>query len=64
MNLSLLTYLFPETKGFVDAIQDQVIHTRAYMKNMEKLDTNIDKCRMCIETSTSIQYITFEGGGT
>lgn len=42
-----LGYLFPETEGFVVAIQDQVIKTKNYEKYIMKQDNVIDKCRKC-----------------
>lgn len=51
--------LFPETEGFMIAIQDQVIATRNYMKYIVKCPsiTN-DKCRYGCNTSETIQHVT------
>ncbi|KAJ0176683.1 hypothetical protein K1T71_007862 [Dendrolimus kikuchii] len=51
--------LFPETEGFMIAIQDQVIATRNYKKYILK-DKNqqTDLCRRCNSASETIQHIT------
>ncbi|KAL0812006.1 hypothetical protein ABMA28_009402 [Loxostege sticticalis] len=51
--------LFPETEGFIIAIQDQVINTRNYKKYILK-DPNLtnDKCRKCNRLPETIQHIT------
>lgn len=51
--------LFPETEGFIIAIQDQVINTKNYRKHIIKdpLATN-DKCRKCSTQPETIQHIT------
>lgn len=51
--------LFPETEGFVMAIQDQVIATKNYLKFIVK-DTNTpsDTCRQCANAPETIQHIT------
>lgn len=51
--------LFPETEGFISAIQDQVVNTKNYKKYIIK-DKNItdDKCRKCHVHSETIQHIT------
>lgn len=51
--------LFPETEGYIIAIQDQVIPTRNYLKYIIK-DVNIkdDKCRICGKYGETIQHIT------
>ena len=51
--------LFPETEGFVIAIQDQVIATKNYHKHIIK-DPNVtdDRCRMCGGMSETIQHVT------
>lgn len=51
--------LFPETEGFMIAIQDQVIGTNNYKKFVIK-DPNVasDKCRKCNQKSETIQHIT------
>ncbi|CAK1602644.1 unnamed protein product [Parnassius mnemosyne] len=51
--------LFPETEGFLIAIQDQVINTRNYKKYILK-DPNMqnDSCRKCHRLPETIQHIT------
>lgn len=51
--------LFPETEGFIMAIQDQVIATRNYLKYIVK-DASVadDRCRRCLRASETIQHIT------
>ncbi|KAL0822073.1 hypothetical protein ABMA28_005438 [Loxostege sticticalis] len=51
--------LFPETEGFMIAIQDQIINTRNYKKYILK-DPHLitDKCRKCNRQSETIQHIT------
>lgn len=51
--------LFPETEGFMIAIQDQVINTKNYRKHIIK-DPQItnDKCRRCHMQPETIQHIT------
>ena len=49
--------LFPETEGFMLAIQDQIIETRNYKKHIIH-DTQIDLCRHCHCASETIQHIT------
>lgn len=39
--------LFPETEGFMSAIQDQVIETRNYQKYIMKIRNVVDVCRRC-----------------
>lgn len=49
--------LFPETEGFMLAIQDQVIETRNYQKYIiKKLPS--DSCRKCNSAPETIQHIT------
>lgn len=50
--------LFPETEGFMVAIQDQVLPTRNYLKFIVK-DQNIvtDDCRRCGAQHETIQHI-------
>jgi hypothetical protein len=48
--------LFPETEGFIFAIQDQVIPTRNFLKYIEKQQIE-DKCRLCNAHSETIQHI-------
>ena len=51
--------LFPETEGFLMAIQDQVIETRNYQKYIMKLpNLQNDGCRRCNSGSETIQHIT------
>lgn len=50
--------LFPETKGFVIAIQDQVIPTMNYKKYiMQDPHIENDKCRKCGIASETIQHV-------
>lgn len=51
--------LFPETEGFIIAIQDQVLPTRNYLKHVVK-DPNVqdDTCRVCRADRETIQHIT------
>nr|CAH7762385.1 unnamed protein product [Callosobruchus chinensis] len=51
--------LFPETEGFMLAIQDQVIATRIYKKFIAK-DPSItdDSCRKCHQQKETIDHIT------
>lgn len=49
--------LFPETEGFMLAIQDQVIETKNYRKHIIKNLPN-DTCRKCNSSSETIQHIT------
>ena len=51
--------LFPETEGFLVAIQDQVIPTRNYLKFVVGDPTvRSDRCRYGCETTESIQHVT------
>lgn len=51
--------LFPETEGFLIAIQDQVINTKNYRKYIIKDPTiRDDKCRKCNTQPETIQHIT------
>lgn len=51
--------LFPETEGFMLAIQDQIINTKNYQKHIIR-DVNLqsDLCRHCHRASETIQHIT------
>ncbi|XP_052755669.1 uncharacterized protein LOC113521769 [Galleria mellonella] len=49
--------LYPETEGFIIAIQDQVIETRNYQKYITKTLTS-DTCRKCNSSPETIQHIT------
>lgn len=51
--------LFPETEGFLIAIQDQVIATKNYLKYIIR-DESIadDTCRRCLRAPETIQHIT------
>lgn len=51
--------LFPETEGFMIAIQDQIINTKNYRKYIIK-DPSLtdDKCRKCHNQPETIQHIT------
>jgi len=48
--------LFPETEGFIMAIQDQVVSTKNYKKYIQKEDI-VDTCRVCGKKSETIQHI-------
>jgi hypothetical protein len=51
--------MFPETEGFLLAIQDQVIPTRNYQKYIIQDPTvRSDKCRYGCQTAETIQHIT------
>ncbi|XP_050561144.1 uncharacterized protein LOC126912570 [Spodoptera frugiperda] len=51
--------LFPETEGFIIAIQDQIINTKNYRKFIIKDPTvTNDKCRKCHLQPETIQHIT------
>ncbi|XP_026323226.1 uncharacterized protein LOC113232673 [Hyposmocoma kahamanoa] len=51
--------LFPETEGFMIAIQDQIINTKNYRKFIIKDSSVInDKCRKCRIQPETIQHIT------
>ncbi|KAG6439021.1 hypothetical protein O3G_MSEX000416 [Manduca sexta] len=51
--------LFPETEGFMLAIQDQIINTKNYRKHIIKDPTVLnDKCRRCHSQPETIQHIT------
>jgi hypothetical protein len=50
--------LFAETKGFLTAIQDQVILTRNYKKYILKQPHIDELCRRCGKESETIQHIT------
>ncbi|XP_075975709.1 uncharacterized protein LOC142976307 [Anticarsia gemmatalis] len=49
--------LFPETEGFMIAIQDQVVETKNYRKYIIK-NLNVDTCRKCNSSPETIQHIT------
>lgn len=50
--------LFPETEGFILAIQDRVISTRNYRKYIIKDAIDIDTCRRCHQYKETIEHIT------
>ncbi|XP_050549514.1 uncharacterized protein LOC126910674 [Spodoptera frugiperda] len=50
--------LFPETEGFMIAIQDQVIDTANYQKYIIRRPNYNDSCRRCHGASETIQHIT------
>lgn len=52
-----LGYLFPETEGFIIAVQDQVINTRNYKKYILKENIETDTCRKCHRQPETIQHI-------
>ena len=49
--------LYPETKGFMVAIQNQVVSTRNYQKYILKEQVMTDKCRKCNSQSETIEHI-------
>lgn len=50
--------IFPETEGFLCAIQDQVMATRSYLKYIVKDPAiNTTNCRMCGEGNETIEHI-------
>ena len=49
--------LFPETVGFMMAIQDRVIGTRNYRKYITKEKIENDRCRKCRTHTESIEHI-------
>lgn len=49
--------LFPETEGFMCAIQDQVINTPNYKKYIIKDGTQNDTCRRCHGAAENIHHI-------
>ncbi|XP_060530462.1 uncharacterized protein LOC132704469 [Cylas formicarius] len=50
--------LFPETEGFMCAIQDQVIPTRSYLKHIIKDPTvTTTNCRICGEGHESVEHL-------
>ncbi|XP_045474936.1 uncharacterized protein LOC123680863 [Harmonia axyridis] len=51
-------YLFPETEGRLLAIQDQVIPTRSYLKNIAGQQLTSDLCRKCKLRREHIQHVT------
>lgn len=50
--------LFPETEGFLLAIQDRVIATKNYRKYILKERMDTDKCRKCLQFPETIEHIT------
>ncbi|KAL1448104.1 hypothetical protein WDU94_000023 [Cyamophila willieti] len=48
-------YLMLETEGFINAIQDQVIKTRNYIRYIMKVHIDTDLCRLCNRVTESIQ---------
>ncbi|KAL1446158.1 hypothetical protein WDU94_008911 [Cyamophila willieti] len=48
--------LYPETEGFITAIQDSVIATKNHQKFIFKTITD-DKCRLCKEKSETIEHV-------
>ena len=49
--------LFPETEGFMIAIQDQVVPTKNYRRYIIKDGTVDDRCRRCGVASETIQHV-------
>ncbi|XP_044764407.1 uncharacterized protein LOC123320972 [Coccinella septempunctata] len=50
-------YLFPQTEGTLFAIQDQVVPTRSYIKNIMKQEIESTKCRLCHNAEESVQHL-------
>lgn len=50
--------LFPETEGRLIAIQDQVVPTRSYLKNIAGQQLTTDLCRKCKQGKEHIQHVT------
>lgn len=50
--------IYPETEGFMIAIQDRVIKTRNYAKYIMKENISEDKCRRCHKASETIEHVT------
>ena len=49
-------YLFPETEGFIISIQQKLIRTTNYERNILKLNTP-DKCRRCCKPGETIEHV-------
>lgn len=49
-------YLYPETEGFIMAIQDRVCRTRNYEKHCMNMPV-VDKCRKCGTSGETIEHI-------
>lgn len=49
--------LFVETEGFIAAIQDQVVPTRAYRKRIIKENIRDAKCRMCSQKEETVEHL-------
>lgn len=49
--------LFPETEGFLVAIQDQVIATRHYRKHILKENGVDEKCRKCRQQPETLDHV-------
>lgn len=50
-------HLYPETEGFLLAIQDQVIATRNYQKHIMKIEQVDDCCRRCHQQQENLEHI-------
>ena len=48
--------LYPETEGFMMAIQDRVIRTKNYEKHVLKMNIE-DRCRKCGQIGESIEHV-------
>ena len=48
--------LYPETEGFMAAIQDRVMRTRNYERHVLKMDIE-DRCRKCGNTGEPIEHV-------
>lgn len=49
-------HLFPETEGFIHAIQDQVVATRNHRKYIFKENVE-DRCRRCNQMGETVQHL-------
>ncbi|KAL1461990.1 hypothetical protein WDU94_013846 [Cyamophila willieti] len=50
--------IFAETEGFMVGIQDRIIKTRNYSKNVLKQPNITDQCRRCFQYGETIEHIT------
>ncbi|XP_044762004.1 uncharacterized protein LOC123319205 [Coccinella septempunctata] len=51
-------YLFPQTEGTLQAIQDQVVPTRTYLKHILQQQVETTKCRLCNSAEETVQHLT------
>lgn len=50
--------IFAETEGFMMGIQDRIIKTRNYSKNVLKQPNITDQCRRCFQYGETIEHVT------